>query len=774
MSIDISVILPVYNTEAYLERCIDSIIGQTHKNIEIIVVNDASSGNCREIVKRYVEQDKRVRCISHDVNKGLMQARITGVLHAKGKYVLHVDTDDMVSDTTCEKTYKEAEAQQADIVHYAMFYGESLHEMSPHFSNRVPLVLKNHSVVEDFLECNMWWTLCGKLFNRRTFLDGLALGNIPQNLHVNQTEDLALFFPVCCLAKTYISAPKCGKYYYFVNPNSLTKNTFTCDGKWEKICVDLKNVRELVLNTAKRKGFSSDDIIRLEKRMLSTFIWYANQIKESVSEKNGRYYAQLLETTNQGLVIEYTGTQYFDLLCQSAPHVRKMSLPINRITRIAIFSSSLRLGGAERVACLLADIFSKNDFRITLFTDEPPTNSDYDYDSENIERIVLSTEKGKRWTELQHYCSSLPIDLCIFNGHWLPQTMYDMLAVQSWGIYSVIIEHNIYFFPLYNNVLELFPLREAAYENTDAIVCLSEGHAAFWRAANYKKVIYIPNPLTFDKILCKRSQGNSRDILFVGRIGAVKGCFELLLILKSVLQHEPDARLVILGRFENSSAESKFWSLANSLKVRQKLLVPGHVRDVSSYYEHARVHVMPSRFEGAPMALMEAKAHGVPSVVFEMKYLGSTDITEGCVMVGKNDVPGMAKAVLTLLQDDEKWHKMSDKALASLDDFSNEIVLSRWKTLINSIEHQDYDNDMFKQNHCSEGQLAAMLMTEFNCAIKHSVFDRNASSLPHYLKLVQRVLDYFFPHNSYRRSLFRKLAKKIYNILMWCRQKFHF
>jgi glycosyltransferase involved in cell wall biosynthesis len=347
------------------------------------------------------------------------------------------------------------------------------------------------------------------------------------------------------------------------------------------------------------------------------------------------------------------------------------------------------------VACLLAEIFSKNGYKVTLFTNLPADTNDYAYDSGKIARIVLSEERGRRWSELREYCRELAVDFCLFNDHWDPQAMFDMLAAQSAGLPTVMIEHNVYFFPLYSNMPVLFPLRAAAYKNAEAIVCLSERHAVFWRAAGFDRAIYIPNPLTFDTDICVRAARESRDILFVGRLCENKGLLELLRVLRLVLQEEPQARLIALGRFESPAFEASFRQLAASLGVSANLLLPGHVPDVAGYYARAKIHVLPSVCEGAPMVLMEAKAHGVPSVLFEMKYLDASSRDEGCIMVGKNDIAGMAAAIVRLMRDGEEWRFLSAKALASLDRFASDKIWSRWQVLLRNIEKGGAMADLF-------------------------------------------------------------------------------
>ncbi len=84
-SIMVSVVIPAFNVEDDIARCLDSVINQTYKNIEIIIVNDASTDNTRSIIEEYIKRDSRIVCIDKKENAGLLQARMTGIGKAKGK-----------------------------------------------------------------------------------------------------------------------------------------------------------------------------------------------------------------------------------------------------------------------------------------------------------------------------------------------------------------------------------------------------------------------------------------------------------------------------------------------------------------------------------------------------------------------------------------------------------------------------------------------------------------------------------------------------------------
>lgn len=115
MQPSVSVIIPVYNIEKHLEKCLDSVIGQTLKDIEIIVVNDGSTDNSLDIITQYARKDSRIVIVDKP-NEGLAYARKSGIEAAHGKYVQHLDGDDFLEPDACELLFKRAEETDADIV----------------------------------------------------------------------------------------------------------------------------------------------------------------------------------------------------------------------------------------------------------------------------------------------------------------------------------------------------------------------------------------------------------------------------------------------------------------------------------------------------------------------------------------------------------------------------------------------------------------------------------------------------------------------------------
>ena len=117
----VTVVLPIYNVEQYLNRCIESVVNQTYKNLEIILVDDGSTDHCPEICDRWAEIDKRIRVI-HKVNAGLGMARNTGIENATGEYICFFDSDDYAALHTIERTYTLAKKSRAEVVVFGSSY----------------------------------------------------------------------------------------------------------------------------------------------------------------------------------------------------------------------------------------------------------------------------------------------------------------------------------------------------------------------------------------------------------------------------------------------------------------------------------------------------------------------------------------------------------------------------------------------------------------------------------------------------------------------------
>lgn len=115
----VTVVVPIYNVEKYLNACIESVVSQTYRNLEIILVDDGSTDSCPMICDEWAKKDNRIKVI-HKKNQGLGMARNTGIDHAAGDYICFFDSDDYVDLCTIEKAYEIAEQYDTDVVLFGM------------------------------------------------------------------------------------------------------------------------------------------------------------------------------------------------------------------------------------------------------------------------------------------------------------------------------------------------------------------------------------------------------------------------------------------------------------------------------------------------------------------------------------------------------------------------------------------------------------------------------------------------------------------------------
>ncbi|WP_051212663.1 glycosyltransferase family 2 protein [Butyrivibrio fibrisolvens] len=167
----ISIVVPVYNVERYLEKCINSIIAQTYDNIEIILVNDGSTDDSASIIAHFEQLDSRIRSYSQE-NSGLSAARNTGIDNANGRYIAFVDSDDYIHPRMIEILYNNLISTGSDISVCDLFWIHEGEETEDFIDNSVTVyngidVLRK--MIRDDLVSVVAWN---KLYKREIF-DGL-------------------------------------------------------------------------------------------------------------------------------------------------------------------------------------------------------------------------------------------------------------------------------------------------------------------------------------------------------------------------------------------------------------------------------------------------------------------------------------------------------------------------------------------------------------------------------------------------------------------------
>lgn len=247
----ISVIVPVYNTEKYLDQCIQSILTQTYADFELLLVDDGSTDSSGAICDKYAEQDFRVR-VFHKANGGVSSARNMGLDNARGEWIGWVDSDDYIDADMYEQLYNAAILKNADIA-YCNYRTASYSSNMPSDS------LSKGEFINQYLYTpisSLWITLAKKVL----------YDNIRFNENANMGEDLLVTTKLYYYSISRVLVSK-SMYFYRDTEGSLVKGLF-----------DSKNLTQLLINNINLEQFIiKTEIFHQVKRSLAARILFSKQ-----------------------------------------------------------------------------------------------------------------------------------------------------------------------------------------------------------------------------------------------------------------------------------------------------------------------------------------------------------------------------------------------------------------------------------------------------------------------------------------------------------------
>ena len=305
MEIKVSVIVPVYNVEQYIERCMNSLLNQSLKEIEIILVDDGSPDGCPQICEEYAEKYENVIVI-HKKNAGLGLARNTGLEVAKGEYVAFVDSDDYVETQMYEKLYDIAKENEADIVISGGYFSEGSYkntqitrdtgEEKVFVAEEARLLsLKMTGALPDYpLDYEYAMCVWKGIYNRKLIsTHGICFVSERELI----SEDLIFHYDIFEYANKVVVTPECF-YHYCLNDSSLTKayqkERFYRNVDFYKYITDLLD----------KRSFPHNSKLYADRLLLARARVTINQIVNHYEFMNKNVKQEVLDICNHEVLIE--------------------------------------------------------------------------------------------------------------------------------------------------------------------------------------------------------------------------------------------------------------------------------------------------------------------------------------------------------------------------------------------------------------------------------------------------------------------------------------
>ena len=247
----VSVIVPVFNVQQFLENCLNSIIKQTYSNLEIILVDDGSTDNSLSICKKYSEIDHRIK-VFHQENKGVCIARNKGIEVATGEYIMFVDSDDTISENMIEKMMNLIEKNKTSLVISGLNFVYNNHTVSSGNSEKTRIINQKDLINAFFEDNKMKLALYGP-YNKLYSSDIIKKIKFEENIRIG--EDLLFVFQYLLLIKEaiFLDLPL---YDYYKRETSVTGESF--NQKKGDYVIAAKKIKDLCQNNFNEFNFISE------------------------------------------------------------------------------------------------------------------------------------------------------------------------------------------------------------------------------------------------------------------------------------------------------------------------------------------------------------------------------------------------------------------------------------------------------------------------------------------------------------------------------------
>lgn len=319
----LSVVVPVYNVEKYLDRCVSSIVNQSYDNLEIILVDDGSTDASSKICDEWALKDKRIIAI-HKENNGLVSARKAGVDMASGEYITQIDSDDWIEKNAYEYMMKNILKENVDIIACGLIKDYANHSVVD--SNNISSgCYREEKYIKEIVE--------GLINTEAFFRHGLSVRIVDKicktsmakqaqsrvSNYINMNEDLAMMFRLLCIAKSIMVIDKVF-YHYCIRDDSicdLSRDDLICEEQYREHMHAIANEFEFVPNikeqtvlaTAYNKAFvNTKEFIRVIDDELYPYrgVYIGQKILLYGAGKFGRRLYEILLNDKQFEVVGWT------------------------------------------------------------------------------------------------------------------------------------------------------------------------------------------------------------------------------------------------------------------------------------------------------------------------------------------------------------------------------------------------------------------------------------------------------------------------------------
>lgn len=697
--IKVSVIVCNYNKAHYLPHSLDSVLNQTLKEIEIIVVDDGSTDESLDIIQKMAAGDPRIKIIEMGHNQSLHRVRQEGVAAANGQYIMFLDSDDFYLPDSCATAYNAIYAKydfvcfNTNLLFPDGIGQEQKDQLTQYFNCKEGREYKEHQIVPAIYaaERSMPEVLWNKIYSATLCKAAFAkMERIP----LHQTEDIYETMVIASLAhKAARIAPMLYTYRVMAGQATAENTTasmqsFACAGD-AYVCLE--------------KFLSEKGLVTYRDLVKTRFLWrvcppwlkYANA-------GNCRWYFNSM--ARQYGIIDLLGhliRHYNDKwqeIAEKFQYYGTTFSPGKQVRSVGILYTVMGNGGAERVMWDLAALLTEKGYNVTVFLESSHENDLRMLPQVNIVYLAAYGAGAERTQLLLRALDAMlkqhPVDVMTCHACHYGNLLWQVMLLKYRNIPVIFFPHSAFFkWLLYPGDKYTMQMHAAVMRLGDKVSVLSHYEELYYRQAG-ADAQYIPNPVRQAEenfIAEKNFAERCNTILAFGRFGEpTKNVMDCLYILQEIIKKKPLVKMTFVGSFINEQAEKRFYNSASSMGLLRNIHVTGWIDDARPYFRQAALLLSTTWHESFALTIAEAQSHGLPVVMYDLPIEPAED-NPAIIQIEHGNIKAVAKEIVAILSDQERWHKLSKIAHQKMKRFGHEFYIEK---IISLLENFDKKSDV--------------------------------------------------------------------------------
>lgn len=712
-------------------RTLNSLVEQTLYDIEIIVVDDASTDETVSLCREAQRFDRRITIIPLEENQTALQARRVGVEHATGTYVMFCDGDDELVPQAAEEASSLASGGGYEVVHFGTkivsttgsnhnTWERALDPFGAELFGADILLSSAYGQPGAKINGHIW----NKLYERR--LVETAWKPIDPKLRLPRAQDVYQTLLILANATRYVGL---SSSLYLYNFRAGKSGNVASRGAFEHFLASERTYQAIQEHLASEHWqapaeFDADEMLRrLQDQFIENQLNYWFQLPRPADAALGDLIRRWgPDPVLRKLADGYPGkvrvvVEAFSRLNIADLHLTGTGSSSRRTKHIALLGNISGIGGVQRVMAVQAEILTRAGYSVTVLSfDHEPEDVMYEYPSSVTHRVIgPRNDVGTGVSELLRVIRENEFSAVLNHDNYSQLFPWIAGVTRLLGVPSALFLHN-FSLRAFLDFRELFAYLPEIARSYDMTITLSDADRMWWEASGVPKVLVLPNFGPDSPIDTQSEGGEMRssgegpiassptpvpdvDLLWVGRLhDDTKNISGLLKAFAQVLIQRPHTTLAIVGGEQSPGERDRLEQMASHLGIHDQVLFTGPIKEVGAWYRSAKVFLATASIEGFNLTLVEAQNFGLPVVMYDLPYLETVNGNPGIISVDWGATERLARATVELLEAPDRAQQIGAAGRNFAMKFSLKTYGTRLRSMVDELcKPQSPENDSLSE-----------------------------------------------------------------------------